>query len=128
MTNQFQHAIKFIIVICLTIGAFLVVKTYVKKPSVHNAQSQSKSDILKSYLLKNKKPQRVEIFSYTKRFENEVQEIKKMKVPQDPKAKFYITIQFFTDESDPAAPLIAQVRFIDITSENQIKEESLNLE
>ncbi len=128
MNNNFQQAIKFLIVICLTVGAFLIFKNYYFKKVMPAVISISKSDQLRNYFLKNDKPQRIEIVSYTQRFEKVVAEIKKMKVPQNPKASFFITVQFFTDESDPQAPLIAQIRFIDIKSQNQIKEESLNLE
>jgi hypothetical protein len=128
MTKSIQEIIKLIIVVCITAGAFLLAKNYYFKNSDKISKSQSKASLLKKYLIKNEKPQRVEIVNYSQRFEKDVAEIKKLKVPLDSHSKFYVTVQFFTDESDPQAPLIAQVRFIDLSSGNQIKEESINLE
>lgn len=87
-----------------------------------------KAIILKNYLLQQPKPQRIEIFNYTKKFESEVALIKKLKIPQDKNSNIYMTIQFFTDEDDPKAPLIAQIRTLDIKTQNLLKEESINLE
>ena len=96
-----------------------------KKTSV---AEQSKTETLKKYLLSIDKPQRIEIINLSQRFENDVNQIKKIKISQDKKSNFYLSIQFFTDESDEKAPLIAQIRFIEIQSGNTIKEDSLSLE
>ena len=132
MIKLIQDFVKLIMVICFSIGSFFLFKSFYKenfskKFVKENILSQN-SQILKSYLVKNEKPQRVEVVNLSQRYENEVNEIKKLKIPQDKNSKFYISIQFFTDEADQKAPLIAQVRFIDIKSGNTIKEESLNLE
>ncbi|MBC7420877.1 MAG: hypothetical protein H7328_09120 [Bdellovibrio sp.] len=128
MINKFQQIIKVFIVICLTAGVFLLAKKSYNKKVLQKSYTNSKLVTLKKYLIGHEKPQRVEIFSYTQRFEKDVAEIKKLKIAQSPQSNFYVTIQFFTDESDATAPLIAQIRFVDIKSGNQIKEESLNLE
>ncbi len=128
MTKAVQQIVKILIVICLTAGVFLLSRNAYKKQTSRKPHTHSMSATLKKYFLANEKPQRIEILSYTKRFEKDVQEIKKMKIAQNSQATFYATVQFFTDESDLTAPLIAQIRFIDLKSGNQIKEESLNLE
>lgn len=128
MNKLVQQVIKLLIVATMTAGVFLLVRGFYVNSFQPKAFTHSKSVALKNYLLAHEPPQRVEIFSYTKRFEKDVSEIKKMKIAQNPQSKFYVTIQFFTDESDDAAPLIAQIRFIDVKSGNQIQEQSLNLE
>ena len=120
--------LKIIILVCMTAGFFLLIRNIYERNLSQNSSTHSKSNMLKKYFINKELPQRVEIFNYTKRFENDVNKIKKIKIPQSSKSTFYVTIQFFTDESDNEAPLIAQIRFIDIKSGNQINEESLNLE
>lgn len=122
---------KFVVVVCFTIGAFLIFKNYYRQDFIDKlspSNLNSKTESLKKYLLTHQKPARVEIVNLSKRFEADVQTIKKLKIAQDKNSDFYIMIQFFTDESDEKAPLVAQVRFIEIKSGNTIKEESLNLE
>ena len=130
--KKFAHEIiKLFIVICLTVGTFLTFKNFYKQSLNSNTSQEnlgSKSEILKKYLNSNKKPQRIEIVNLSTRFEKDVQTIKQIKIAQDKGSDFYISIQFFTDENDLKAPLIAQIRFIDIKSGNTIKEESLNLD
>ena len=131
MKKLAQEIIKLIIAICLTVGAFLTFKNFYKQSLNSNTTQEnlgSKSEILKKYLTSNKKPQRIEIVNLSTRFEKDVQTIKQIKIAQDKNSDFYISIQFFTDENDLKAPLIAQIRFIDIKTGNTIKEESLNLD
>ncbi len=128
MKRIFHQVSKILIVACLTVGVFLTVKKTVVEKDRQKSFTHQKSVVLKKYLVGHKKPQRIEIFNYTKKYEADVSELKKLKIPQDPNSDFYATIQFFTDESDSEAPLIAQIRFIDIKTNNTIKEESLNLE
>ncbi len=131
MSKLIQEVVKFVIVICFTVGGFLLFKNFYRQ-NVDSTKSHeslgTKAEILKNYLGANKIPQRIEITNLSSRFENDVQTIKKLKIAQDKNSDFYISIQFFTDESDQKAPLIAQIRFIEIKSGNTIKEESLNLE
>lgn len=129
-----QFFLKLIILLCLVGGFFLMSKNVMVKstPDLHPTESStphsSKAMMLKQYLQTEDKPTRIEVIDYTKRFKGDVDEIKKMKVALDPKSHFYIKIQFFTDESDKEAPLIAQISFIELSSQNLIKEESLNLD
>ena len=131
MNRFFQEIIKLVIVVCFTVGGFLTFKSFYKQNQKHASNNESlgeKSKALRNYLLTNEKPQRIEVVNLSKRFESDVDLIKKMKIPQDKNSKFYVSIQFFTDETDAKAPLIAQIRFIETQSGNTIKEESLNLD
>ena len=83
---------------------------------------------LKKYLLAYQKPQRIELTGLSDRYARDIKELKKLKISQDPNSDFYITIQLFTDETDKSAPLIAQIRFVDLKTGNSRKEESINLE
>jgi uncharacterized protein YxeA len=123
MKRILLHILKFVIVLLIIMGLFLIYKNSSDANSPRSAEG--KPAALKKYLLTYEKPQRIEIFNYSKRFEDE---IKKMKISQDKNSNFYISIQFFTDESDDKAPLIAQIRFIDLKTNNTMKEESINLE
>lgn len=132
INKAIQSIVKFVILFCLVLGGYLIynsknesAKLKKKIQSEHNSPKALK---LKKYLLGFKKPERVEIFNYTKRFENDVNQILEMKVPTDPNSNFYVTIQFFSDEADQTAPLVAQIRFLDTKSKNVMKEQSLNLE
>ncbi len=121
---------KFLIIVCIMASGYFLTSHYlnINEPNLDNEKITEKSMSLKKYLLTHQKPQRIEILNYSKKYENEIFEIKKMKIAQDNKSSFYVTIQFFTDESDEKAPLIAQIRFIDIKTENILKEESINLD
>lgn len=134
MKSFISFVFKFLILICFFGGAYFILqknKFNIKnkeKSSAEVTELQGKTGQLKKYLQSQKKPIRIEILSYTEKFKADVEEIKKMKVTLNPQSDFYITIQFFTDESDKEAPLIAQIRFLEEKSKNLIKEESLNLE
>lgn len=83
-------------------------------------------------ILTYQKPARVEILNYVKNpdhiFQKDIEEVKKMKVPLNKDAKFYIKIQFFVDETDPTAPLMAQFFFLETRNDNLIKEDTLRLD
>ena len=132
MKTIIQGVIKLIIFGCLVLGVALIVKTRVEKNSAKKKlelqSNNPKVVALKKYLLAYNKPERVEIFNYTKRYDMDVNEILKTMIATDPNSNFYITIQFFTDENDKAAPLVAQIRFLDLKSDNLVKEHSINLE
>ena len=112
---------------CLIGGGALIYNelTETAKPAVIE---NKKAFVLKGYLAKYGKPARVEINNLTKRLSSDVDEVKKIKVSLDQKSKFYISIDLFTDENDQEAPLIAQVKFMDVVTDNKIKEENINLE
>ncbi len=131
MNKFIKEIMKFVVIICFTIGGFLIFKKYYNEEEHRGSQNQSsdsKTETLRKYLVAHQKPSRIEIINLSKRFDSEVNEIKKLKIAQDKNSNFYLMIQFFTDESDLKAPLIAQIRFIEVNSGNTIKEESLNLE
>lgn len=132
MSAIIQGLLKIIMLGCLVLGIALVIKTREEKKAANKQieleSNNPKALALKKYLLTYNKPVRVEIFNYTKRYEKDINEILEMKVSTDPNSNFYVTIQFFTDENDAKAPLVAQIRFLDIKSDNLVKEHSINLE
>ena len=110
------------------IGMLLIFKNKLDKKEITADANGSKSIILKKYLLKFEKPERIEIFGLSDRYSKEINSLKKLKVAQDKASDFYITIKLFSDETDLKAPLVAQIQFIEIKSGNLRKEESINLE
>lgn len=129
MTYVIQKFVKTVMFILFVIGAGLILKNKIdlQRPTPE-MQLSEKPLALKKFLLTKEKPQRIEIFGLSDRFEKEIKEIKKLKIAQDPNSDFYVTVQLFSDENDKSAPLIAQIRFIDLKSGNLRKEESINLE
>ena len=128
MSKILQALAKMLILVCVVVGAGLVYKSQEDKKEYQDSLTNKKALFLKKYLLGQNKPQRVEITNLTKRLEKDVEEIKQMKVSLDPNSPFYVTIDFFTDENDADAPLIASIKFIEIASQNKIKEDNINLE
>ncbi|MBY0553071.1 hypothetical protein K2P97_00990 [bacterium] len=132
MNTIIQTIIRLIILACLVGGVYLVVKTgeekTTQKKAIEQESKNPKVRVLKKFLADYGKPERVEIFNYTKKFDQDVNEILNTKISTDPVSEFYITIQFFTDENDEKAPLVAQIRFLDVTTDNLKKEVSINLE
>ena len=132
MKTAVQVVIKIVILICIVAGVALIVRNtserQEEKAQREEVVANPKAAMLKKYLLGFNKPARVEIVNLTEKFTADVEEIKKMKLPLNAKSEFYIRIQFFTDESDETAPLVAQIRFLDIKSDNLVKEESINLD
>ena len=135
MTKFIKEFLRFAIFLAFVVGALLIARQYLglgkdsqktAKPS--EVTLDQKAATLKSYLLSIKKPQRIEFTNLSQRFDKEIQSFKQIKIPQDKTSDFYISIQFFTDEGDNTAPLVAQIRFIDIKSGNTTKEESINLD
>jgi hypothetical protein len=136
MTKLIKEIVRFAIFLAFVVGALLVARQYLggskdsqkNGPHTEEVSLDQKSATLKSYLLGIKKPQRIEFTNLSQRYEKQIQSFKQLKIPQDKNSDFYISIQFFTDEGDNTAPLVAQIRFIDIKSGNTTKEESINLE
>lgn len=132
--NLIKELIRFIVFVAIVIAALL----YWQKRNAPSSQPHSnpqaaavldhKSEVLKNYLTSIDKPQKIEFANLSQRFEQQIQSFKNLKIPQDKNSNFYLSIQFFTDEGDNTAPLVAQIRYIDIKSGNTIKEESINLE
>lgn len=136
MSRVTQRLIEFLILSCFIFGLTLIIQNSEIRTTLlavisstnEGESSNPKALILKKYLYGYRKPKRVEIFNYTKKYTQDVNEIIEMKIMTDSTSDFYITIQFFTDENDAAAPLVAQIRFLDAKSDNLVKEHSINLE
>ena len=132
MKSFIQAFFKLVILVCFVLGVAIIIKTREEKTTakkkIQQENNNPKALALKKFLLAYNKPERVEIFNYTKRYTEDVNEILEMKISTDPNSNFYVTIQFFTDENDNSAPLVAQIRFLDIKSNNIMKEQSINLE
>jgi hypothetical protein len=135
MTKLIKEVLRFAIFLAFVVGALLVGREYLgfskdsqKTGKPAEVTLDQKSSTLKSYLMSIKKPPRIEFIHLSQRFDKEIQNFKLLKIPQDKNSDFYISIQFFTDEGDNTAPLVAQIRFIDIKSGNTTREESINLE
>lgn len=131
MSSIIQTFLKLVIAICFLVGTGLLIykreQRIIVSKKIEQENKNPKAILLKKYLIGFKKPTRVEIYNYTKKFDADVNQILEMKIPTDPNSDFYITIQFFTDESDEKAPLVAQVRFLDSKTDNLVREESINL-
>lgn len=117
----------------LLIAAFLVAGVYVlytgqSDKVAEESVANPKAAALKTFLGKYKKPQRVEVTNLTQRFADDAEEIKKLQLPLDSQSNYYITVTLFTDETDSQAPLVAQIKFMDIATENKLSEENINLE
>lgn len=132
MSGIIQTVLKLVILVSFVAGVALLVYKREEKiiitKKIEQENNNPRALALKKYLLSFKKPARVEIYNYTKKFDADVNEILEMKVHTDPNSDFYVTIQFFTDETDAKAPLVAQVRFLDAKTDNLMKEESINLD
>lgn len=74
---------------------------------------------------------RVEIRTYIKNknhpYQDDINEIRKIKIKSDLNSKNYLEINFFTNESDQKAPLVAQFLLIDDFTKNIIEETGLNI-
>lgn len=119
--------LKLLVVVFISAGAYFIYTGQAEK-SVNEVVTNKKAAALKTFLAKYKKPQRVEVTNLSERFSEDAEEIKKLKMPLDPKSGYYISINLFTDETDSQAPLVAQIKFMDIATENKLSEENINLE
>jgi hypothetical protein len=127
MKNLVSAVLKSIVIICVVVSAALLYSSFNEKKSESEIQNQ-KAVILKKFLQRYNKPVRIEVTSLTQRYSADADEIKKLKLPTDQKSKFYISINLFTDETDNQAPLVAQIKFMDVATENKLSEENINLE
>ncbi len=127
MSQKSNIFFKFIIIAMVVLGLSLIFKDKAVNPEINADVASSKALVLKNYLLKFQKPERVEIIGLSTTFETEISQIKKLKVMQDKNSDFYVVIRLFADESDSTAPLVAQIQFVDVKTGNLRKEESINL-
>ena len=114
--------------VCIIAGAsFLLTHKNVETEKRVPASNQ-KASALQHFLERYQKPSRIEVTSLTQRFAADAEDIKKIQMPLDQQSRFYIAITLFTDETDNEAPLVAQIKFMDATTENKLSEENINLD
>ena len=122
---------KIILLLLVILGTYLI--TFKKWPGqamIKNDESRFVQEVKKQFS-NTTKPSKIYFKNYVKSpdhpYQNEIAKMKKMKIPQDPQSAFYVEIELFTDEGDPKAPLVVQLRYLDSKTNNLIKELSLNL-
>lgn len=125
------NLVKNLCIIFISVAIALLLYTRVKKE--YAADQKHKMDYtralqVKKEIIKYKKPARVEIETFTKRYQKDLEEIKGLKIPLDENSSFYMQVQLFSEDTDESSPLILQIKFKDIKNNALIKEESINLE
>lgn len=129
MSTSIQRLLKILILICLILSLGFVLRSYIAKKNMFGGNPKiTRASKFITYLKTYKKPRKIEFYSYTEKYNNEVLALQQLQMPTDPNSIFYLTIQFFTDENDDTAPLVAQIRFLDVKTDNLIKEQSINLD
>jgi len=125
---------NFIRTLCIILIGLVIVFISYKKISASKKNKmtvETNAILVKKFLLKYKKPEHVEIQNFVNnprnKFSNDIQDIKNLKLFLDKNSNYYIELQIFTDENDAKAPLVVQFRFLEVSSKNLIKEDSLNL-
>lgn len=83
---------------------------------------------VKKEILKYKKPARIEIMAYTKRYQKDIEDIKKLKIPMDENSNFFMEVELFSDDTDAESPLVLQIKFKDKKTLALLREDSVNLE
>jgi len=127
MKSLISVVLKLVAIACVALSLGLIYSSFKeKKPSTEIENPKARE--LKTFLTKYNKPVRIEVTSLTQRYSADAEEIKKMQLPIDEKSNFYISINLFTDETHNEAPPVAQIKFMDIKTENKLKEENINLE
>ncbi len=94
---------------------------------IEKNELQKPAQLILTALSKYKKPVRVEIETFTDKYKDEVKEIRKLKIALDKQSKHYMIIQLFSDDTDEKSPLVGQIQFKDVKTNNILNEESLNL-
>ncbi|MGZ3690321.1 MAG: hypothetical protein ACXVAX_02385 [Pseudobdellovibrio sp.] len=120
--------IKLVVLVFMVFGGYLLYTSQTEKITVQESYTNKKALAFKKFLIKFQKPQRIEVNSLTKRMSADAEEVKKVKASLDPNANFYMSVDLFTDENDPEAPLVAEVKFFDVASQNKMREVNVNLE
>lgn len=125
------NLVKNLCIVFIAIAIALMVYTRIKKDVAadkKHKQDYTRALQVKKEILKYKKPARVEIETFTKRYQDDIEEIKDLKIPIDEKSNYYMQVQLFSEDTDETSPLILQIKFKDIKTQNLIKEDSINLE
>lgn len=125
------NVVKNLCIIFIAFAIGLMLYSRVKKE--YAADKKHKQDYtralqVKNEIIKYKKPARVEIETFTKRYQQDLEEIKNLKIPIDENSGFYMQVQLFSEDTDETSPLILQIKFKDTKNNGLIKEESINLE
>lgn len=118
-----------IIIISFAIGLFLYsgIKRELAKRQKHQ-EIYTRALQAKKFFIKYKKPARIEIESFSNKYQKDIAEIKQLKVPLDENSNFFMQVQLFSDDSDENAPLVMQTKFKDIKTNNLIQEDAINLD
>lgn len=125
------NLIKNLCIVFIGFAIALMVYSRFKKEKIADEkykQDYTRALQAKKYILKYKKPARVEIETFTKRYQKDIADIKALKIPMDQNSNFYMQVQLFSEDTDESSPLILQIRFKDLKTQALIKEESINLE
>jgi hypothetical protein len=125
------NLVKNLCIVFISIAIALLIYTRIKKEQVadkKHKETYTRALQVKKYIIKYKKPARIEIESFTKRYQKDIEEIKNLKIPMDQNSNFYMQVQLFSEDTDETSPLILQIKFKDLKNQALIKEESINLE
>lgn len=123
--------VKNLCIIFISIAIALLIYSRLKQElqaDQKNQKTYTRALQVKKYILKYKQPARIEIESFTKRYQKDIEEIRNLKIPMDKNSNFYMLVQLFSEDTDENSPLILQIKFKDIKNQALIKEESINLE
>ena len=125
------NLVKNLCIVFIAVAIALMVYTRIKKDVAvdkKHKQDYTKALQVKKEILKYKKPSRVEIETFTKRYQDDIEDIKDLKIPIDEKSHYYMQVQLFSEDTDESSPLILQIKFKDNKTQNLIKEDSINLD
>lgn len=125
------NLIKNLCIVFISVAIALMVYTRFKKEMAADKMHKevyTRALQVKKHILKYKKPSRVEIEIFTKRYQKDIEDIKTLKIPLDENSNFYMQVQLFSEDTDESSPLILQIKFKDLKTQALIKEDSINLE
>ena len=121
----------FTLSLVLSLNFFLASCT--KKKDLEITNTQNVNVLAVQNKIKSFQPiNRIEIRNYIKntksKYQTDIRLIKKIKMHLDKKSNLYLEINFFTNEDDSKAPLVAQFMLFDEKSKNLVSEFNLNLD
>lgn len=125
------NLVRNLCIVFISIAIALLVYTRIKKEyATHqkNKEIYTRALQVKKHILKYKRPVRVEIETFTKRYQKDIEDIKQLKIPLDENSNFYMQVQLFSEDTDESSPLVLQIRFKDLKTQALIQEDSINLE
>ena len=127
MLNFIKNLCIIFIAVAIALLAYTRLKKEYAADKLHK-ETYTRALQVKKYILKYKRPARVEIETFTKRYQKDLEEIKELKIPLDENSNFFMQVQLFSEDTDESSPLILQIKFKDLKTQALIKEESINLE